>query len=75
MAHLVTEFPNSCHLTEIHGNGGCSTHSHQQETSSTQIPCACVGDLLPPEEGIYIIRDGVPQPLPRYDTDEITKIL
>ncbi len=39
------------------------------------ITCACVGDLLPAEEGIYLLRGGERRPLPRYDRDEITKIL
>jgi len=38
------------------------------------IPCACVGELLPPEEGITMTRNGLRQPLPRFDTDEITKV-
>jgi hydrogenase maturation factor len=42
--------------------------------ADASIPCACVGELLPPEEGLTMIRDGRRQPLPRYDADEITKV-
>ncbi|MHB1295868.1 MAG: AIR synthase family protein [Anaerolineae bacterium] len=38
------------------------------------IPSACIGELLPPEEGVYEVRGGVRGPLPRYDKDEITRI-
>ncbi|MHB0856213.1 MAG: AIR synthase family protein [Anaerolineae bacterium] len=38
------------------------------------IPCACVGELLPPQEGVYEVRAGERRPLPRYDKDEITRI-
>ena len=39
------------------------------------IPCACVGELLPAEEGVYMVRGGRRRPLLRYDTDEITRVL
>jgi hydrogenase maturation factor len=39
------------------------------------LPCACVGELLPAAEGVWAERDGVRVPLPRYDTDEIARIL
>jgi hydrogenase maturation factor len=42
--------------------------------AEARIACTCIGDLLPPGDGIYIIRDGLHQPLPRFDTDEITKV-
>jgi len=38
------------------------------------IPCACVGELLPSAGGITIVCNGLTQPLPRFDTDEITKV-
>ena len=38
------------------------------------IPCALVGELTAPQEGLRMLRDGVCLPLPRYDTDEITKV-
>lgn len=38
------------------------------------IPCAYVGDILAPEEGVYMLREGDKLPLPRYDADEITRI-
>ena len=39
------------------------------------IPCTHIGDLVPPDEGIYMLRAGERRPLPRYDADEITKVL
>ena len=39
------------------------------------IPCAWVGDVLPREAGVYALRAGVRYPLPRYDTDEIARVL
>jgi hydrogenase maturation factor len=38
------------------------------------IPCAWVADLVPEGEGITMWRQGARVPLPRYDTDEITRI-
>jgi len=42
--------------------------------AEARIPCSYVGDLVPSAEGITMIRDGLRQPLPRFDTDEITKV-
>jgi hydrogenase maturation factor len=39
-----------------------------------EIPCASIGHLTPPDEGMQMLRDGQRHPLPRYDTDEITRI-
>ena len=39
------------------------------------IPCAHVADLVPAEEGIFQVQGGQNLPLPRYDADEITRIL
>jgi len=39
------------------------------------LPCAWVGDLVAPEEGVYAVRAGERYPLPRYDTDEIARVL
>ncbi|TEU08894.1 MAG: hypothetical protein E3J25_11200, partial [Anaerolineales bacterium] len=39
------------------------------------IPCTHSGDLVPPDAGIYMLRAGERQRLPRYDADEITKVL
>ena len=36
--------------------------------------CACVGDVLPPDEGVYMLQEGQRRPLPRYDSDEITRL-
>jgi hydrogenase expression/formation protein HypE len=38
------------------------------------IPCAHIADLLPPEEGLTMVRDGEVGPLPRFDTDEVTRV-
>ncbi|MBC7236900.1 MAG: hydrogenase expression/formation protein [Chloroflexi bacterium] len=37
-------------------------------------PATIVGEILPPAKGITMVRDGRLVPLPRYDTDEITRI-
>ena len=37
-------------------------------------PCACVGDVLPPDEGVYMLKEGRRIPLPRFDSDEITRL-
>jgi len=39
------------------------------------IPCTHIGDLVPSDEGIYMLRGGERQSLPRYDADEITRVL
>jgi hydrogenase expression/formation protein HypE len=39
------------------------------------IPCTAIGVATPPNEGIVLARDGCCTPLPRYDQDEITKVL
>lgn len=38
------------------------------------VPCADIGELVPASEGITMVRDGRKQPLPRFDSDEITKV-
>ncbi|MFH1085185.1 MAG: hydrogenase expression protein, partial [Chloroflexota bacterium] len=38
------------------------------------IPCAAIGELLPPEQGLVMVRAGVALPLPRFDADEITRL-
>jgi hydrogenase expression/formation protein HypE len=38
------------------------------------VPCADIGELVPAGEGITMVRDGERRPLPRYDSDEITRI-
>ncbi len=38
------------------------------------IPCTVIGECVPPEQGLTLLRDGIRRPLPRYDTDEITKV-
>jgi len=38
------------------------------------VPCADIGELVPASEGITMVRDGERCPLPRYDSDEITRI-
>jgi hydrogenase expression/formation protein HypE len=39
------------------------------------VPCSPIGKLLPEESGITIERGGNRQPLPRYDSDELTRVL
>jgi hydrogenase expression/formation protein HypE len=39
-----------------------------------QVPCTCIAELLTQDEGVYMLQGGVRQPLPRYDTDEITRV-
>ena len=39
-----------------------------------EIPAHIIGELLPAHEGIYMVRGGQILPLPRFDSDEITKI-
>lgn len=38
------------------------------------ILCSHIGELLPQREGYTMIQEGRRQPLPRYDTDEITRL-
>jgi hydrogenase maturation factor len=38
------------------------------------IPCAYVGDVVPVEEGVAMMRSGKRRPLPRYDKDEVTRL-
>lgn len=38
------------------------------------IPATVVGRLTEPKEGLTLVRDGIPTPLPRFDTDEITRL-
>jgi len=38
------------------------------------IPSACIGELLPLREGFYQMRGGQQSPLPRFDSDEITRV-
>ncbi|NLD72161.1 MAG: hydrogenase expression/formation protein [Chloroflexi bacterium] len=38
------------------------------------IPCAHIADLVPEEEGLLMVRDGEVVPLPRFDTDEVTRV-
>jgi len=38
------------------------------------VPCADIGEVVPAGEGITMVRDGERRPLPRYDSDEITRI-
>jgi hydrogenase maturation factor len=38
------------------------------------IPAAVIGDVLPREAGVSLVRDGAPGPLPRFDQDELTRL-
>ena len=39
------------------------------------IPWAEIGRAVPRERGVCLVQDGIRQPLPRYDRDEITRLL
>ena len=55
--------------------GPAHADSLSESYARAGIPCTYIGDLLVPEEGIYMLRGGKRQPLPRYDADEITRLL
>ena len=38
------------------------------------VPCAAIGVLTPPGSGMWLERAGVRSPLPRYDSDEISRL-
>jgi len=38
------------------------------------VPCARIGKLLQQDKGVYALREGQHVTLPRFDTDEITKL-
>lgn len=38
------------------------------------VPCADIGEIVPADEGITMTRGSERLPLPRYDSDEITRI-
>ena len=42
--------------------------------TANQIPASLIGKLLPPQEGLWLKRGTERQPLPTFQTDEITKI-
>ena len=39
------------------------------------VACAAIGEATPASEGVILVRDGRERELPRYDQDEITKVL
>jgi hypothetical protein len=39
------------------------------------IPIARVGRILPPEDGFVLIDRANSRPLPRFDADEVTRVL
>jgi hydrogenase expression/formation protein HypE len=41
----------------------------------TGIAAACIGRVVPRELGVVLTRGGVPAPLPRFDQDELTRLL
>lgn len=45
-----------------------------QAYARARIPCSIIGELLPPGAGIWLECQGRTVPLPRYDTDEISRI-
>ena len=50
------------------------TESLMRVYAQAETSCTCVGKLLPSEAGLYMMQRGERHPLPRYDTDEITRI-
>ena len=53
-----------------------STKSSEIVSAITErnIPCKIIGQLLPPESGLWIETDRQRWPLPIFETDEITKV-
>lgn len=39
------------------------------------VPCAAIGEATGPETGVVLVREWREQPMPRYDQDEITKVV
>lgn len=39
------------------------------------IPCVAIGEATPASEGVILVKDGRERERPRYDQDEITKVL
>lgn len=39
------------------------------------VACTAIGEATDPREGVLLTRGGRAQPLPRYDQDEITKVV
>ena len=52
-----------------------STEGLLEAYANAGLPCARVGRVLPREAGVYAVRAGRRTPLPRYDTDEIARLL
>ncbi len=44
------------------------------ELESRGIPCALIGEIMPPEAGVWLERDGKRQPLRSSEQDEIVKL-
>jgi len=38
------------------------------------VPCAAIGVLTPSGSGMWLERAGQREPLPRYDSDEISRL-
>ncbi len=38
------------------------------------IPCSRIGEATPPDEGVVLVRDGLAEPMPRFDQDEVTRL-
>ncbi len=38
------------------------------------IACTPIGEATAPEAGVILVRDGVAEPLPRFDQDEVTRL-
>lgn len=46
-----------------------------QACRSAGVECAVIGGATDEAEGLVLVREGRARPLPRYDQDEITKVL
>lgn len=39
------------------------------------VPCAAIGEATQAAEGVVLVREGQARPMPRYDQDEITRVV
>lgn len=51
-----------------------SVDAHLAAYAEAGVPAVVVGELMPAAEGVWLLRDGEPEPMPRFDSDEIAKI-
>jgi hydrogenase maturation factor len=43
--------------------------------AAIDVPCAQIGSATDRAEGVILLEGGAPRPMPRYDQDEITRVL